>query len=193
MKELIEQNISWDALGNHPKKDFRYEIEGAAIHKETGVFTVTLRLNFIMPALDMAKVRGILLHQFSDLSDVKFEYIYENVILSEEEIIGLFIPHMIEIINGRFAAITKTIEPKKYLIEDGKLIIFALGRLATEQLNDKVAYLFKGLLNRHFGIRKDVEFRNDEENYHKAAESWKSSEEADIRSSLEEEIGRAHV
>ena len=191
MKELIEQNISWDALGNHPKKDFRYEIEGAAIHKETGVFTVTLRLNFIMPALDMAKVRGILLHQFSDLSDVKFEYIYENVILSEEEIIGLFIPHMIEIINGRFAAITKTIEPKKYLIEDGKLIIFALGRLATEQLNDKVAYLFKGLLNRHFGIRKDVEFRNDEENYHKAAESWKSSEEADIRSSLEEDAVKA--
>lgn len=191
MKELIEQNISWDALENHPKKDFRYEIEGAAIHKETGVFTVTLRLNFIMPALDMAKVRGILLHQFSDLSDVKFEYIYENVILSEEEIIGLFIPHMIEIINGRFAAITKTIEPKKYRIEGGKLIIFALGRLATEQLNDKVAYLFKGLLNRHFGIRKDVEFRNDEENYHKAAESWKSSEEADIRSSLEEDAVKA--
>lgn len=191
MKELIEQNISWDALGNHPKKDFRYEIEGASIHKETGVFTVTLRLNFIMPALDMAKVRGILLHQFSDLSDVKFEYIYENIILSEEEIIGLFIPHMIEIINGRFAAITKTIEPKKYRIEDGKVIVFALGRLATEQLNDKVAYLFKGLLNRHFGIRKDVEFRNDEENYHKAAESWKASEESDIRTSLEEDTVKA--
>lgn len=186
MRALIEQTIDWDVLKGHDKSQYTYEITEAVIESETGVLTISLRLNFIMPCLSMDKLRGVILHQIESLKDVKFKYIYENVILSEEEIIPLFIPHMIEIINGKYAAITKSIESSKYVCEGDKLQIFALGRLASEQLNEKVAHQFKALLFEHFGIQKDVQFVNDEENYLKAAESWQTSEEADIKASLAE-------
>lgn len=186
MRALIEQTIDWDVLKGHDKSQYTYEITEAVIESETGVLTISLRLNFIMPCLSMEKLKGVILHQIESLKDVKFKYIYENVILSEEEIIPLFIPHMIEIINGKYAAITKSIESSKYVCEGDRLQIFALGRLASEQLNEKVAHQFKALLFEHFGIQKDVQFVNDEENYLKAAESWQTSEEADIKASLAE-------
>ena len=186
MRALIEQNIDWDVLSGHDKSQYTYEITEAVIESETGVLTISLRLNFIMPCLSMAKLKGVILHQIEALKDVKFKYNYENVILSEEEIIPLFIPHMIEIINGKYAAITKSIESSKFICEGEKLQIYALGRLATEQLNEKVAYQFKQLLAEHFGIHKDVTFVNDEDSYMKAAESWIESEESDIKASLEE-------
>ncbi len=186
MRALIEQTIDWDVLKGHDKNQYTYEITEAVIESETGVLTISLRLNFIMPCLSMEKLKGVILHQIESLKDVKFKYIYENVILSEEEIIPLFIPHMIEIINGKYAAITKSIESSKYVCQGDKLQIFALGRLASEQLNEKVAHQFKALLFEHFGIQKDVQFVNDEENYLKAAESWQTSEEADIKASLAE-------
>ncbi|MEY8369390.1 PolC-type DNA polymerase III [Anaerovoracaceae bacterium 42-11] len=186
MRALIEQTIDWDVLKGHDKSQYTYEITEAVIESETGVLTISLRLNFIMPCLSMEKLKGVILHQIESLKDVKFKYIYENVILSEEEIIPLFIPHMIEIINGKYAAITKSIESSKYVCAGDKLQIFALGRLASEQLNEKVAHQFKALLFEHFGIQKDVQFVNDEENYLKAAESWQTSEEADIKASLAE-------
>lgn len=186
MRALIEQTIDWDVLKGHDKSQYTYEITEAVIESETGVLTISLRLNFIMPCLSMEKLKGVILHQIESLKDVKFKYIYENVILSEEEIIPLFIPHMIEIINGKYAAITKSIESSKFVCEGETLQIFALGRLASEQLNEKVAHQFKALLFEHFGIQKDVQFVNDEENYLKAAESWQTSEEADIKASLAE-------
>ena len=191
MRELIEQSIGWESIGAHPRQAYTYEITEAVIGKETGVLTITLRLNFVAPSLDMAKLKGILLHQFSDLSDVKFRYLYENMVLTAEEIIPLFIPHMIEIINGKFAAITKTIQTNKFQFDGDQLKLYSVGRLSTEQLNDKVAHQFKTLLAENFDIGCDVVFVNDEEVYHQAAESWKASEEADIRASLEEEKQRA--
>lgn len=187
MKSLIEESIEWDSIGNHQKSEYHYEIEQASIGKETGVLTITLRLNFVMPCLNMAKLRGVILHQFSDLSDVKFQYIYENLILSAEEIIPLFIPHMIEIINGKFAAITRSIQSSKFTFDGQKLCIFALGKLTTEQLNAKVAHQFSALLKENFDISTQVVFVNDEESYVRAAESWKASEEEDIQASLEAE------
>ena len=73
------------------------------------------------------------------------------------------------------------------LLFDGEhLKIYALGKLSTEQLNEKVAHLFQQLLNDNFGINTQVTFLNDEEVYSKAAESWKASEESDIKASLQQ-------
>lgn len=191
MRGLIDQVISWDAIGNHEKQQYQYEITDAVIEKETGVLTITLRLNFVMPALEMEKLAGIILHQFDDLKSVKFNYEYHDVILTPEEVIPLFIPHMIDIVNGKFSAITKTIQTKKFEFDGEKLIIYALGRMSTEQLNDKVALQFRALLNMHFGIRCNVEFKNDESIYQQAKENWKASEAADIQASLEEEKRKA--
>lgn len=187
MRHLLEQSITWDEVGNHPRDQYQYDITEAVIAKETGVLTLTLRLNFVPPFLDMEKLKGIILHQIPHLTEVKFIYVFSDMILREEEIISLFIPHMIEIINGKFAAITRTIETKKYHYDGRKLEIYALGKLSTEQLNQKVAHLFKGLLHEKFGITTEVSFINDEDHYHQAAHDWKASEAADIRASLEEQ------
>jgi len=187
MRSLIDQVISWDTISSHAKEQYQYEITDAVIERETGVLTITLRLNFVMPALEMEKLSGVILHQFSDLKSVKFNYEYKDVILTTEEIIPLFIPHMIQIVNGKYSAITKTIQTKKYEFDGEHLVIYALGRMSTEQLNDKVALQFRALLNTHFGIRCSVEFKNDESVYQAARESWKASEEADIKASVEEE------
>ena len=118
MRNLIDTSISWDKLGNHERQEYQYEITDAVIDSETGVLTITLRLNFVMPVIDMEKLSGILLNQFSDLSSVEFRYEFRDVIQTKEEIIPLFIPHMIQIINGKYASITKTIEPKKFELNE---------------------------------------------------------------------------
>lgn len=191
MRDLIEQSIDWASIGAHEKSEYHYEIKDASLSKETGVLTVTLRLNFVAPYLDMEKVRGIVLHQIDDLKDVRFNYIYENVILSDSELIALFIPHMIGIINGRYATITSTIQTKKFQFDGNHLKIYALGRLSTEQLNAKVAVLFSGLLKDNFGKDVKVRFVNDEDRYREATTDWKSSEESDIRASLEDTAKKA--
>lgn len=132
-----------------------------------------------------------MLHHFPELKGVRFQCSYENVIMPAEQVVSLFIPHMIEIINGKYAAITKTIQTDKYRFDGEKLELFALGRLATEQLNEKVAHQFSGLLASHFDIHAKVVFLNDEEIYSQAAEDWRSSEEADIKASLAEEMKKA--
>lgn len=184
MKELIDKHINWQTIGNHEVSEYRYDITEAVISKETGVLTIRLRLNFIMPFIDMEKLRGIILHSIEHLKDVKFEYIYDEMVLNEEEIVRLFIPHMIEIINGKYAAITKTIQTSKFTFDGDHLNIYALGKLSTEQLNEKVAHLFQRLLKDNFNIGVQVSFHNDEEVYSKAAESWKASEASDIKESL---------
>ena len=108
---------------------------------------ITLRLNFVPPYLDMEKLKGMILHRIEKLRDVRFSYVYEDVILQQEEIIRLFIPHMIEIINGKYAAITKTIQADKFTYNGQTLSIFALGRRSTEQLNEKVSRLFLSLIH----------------------------------------------
>ena len=188
MKDLIEKSIHWDSIGEHSSDEYRYEIIDASIAKDSGVLNITLRLNFVPPYLDMEKLKGMILHRIEKLRDVRFSYVYEDVILQQEEIIRLFIPHMIEIINGKYAAITKTIQADKFTYNGQTLSIFALGRLATEQLNEKVSRLFSGLLMEHFGISAEVVFKNDQDVYRKAAEDWRGSEEEDIKSSLREQI-----
>ena len=190
MRELFDKNINWEAVG-YPREQLRYEASEAVIGKETGVLDIKLRLNFVVPHLDLERIRGILLHHFPELKGVRFQCSYENVIMPAEQVVSLFIPHMIEIINGKYAAITKTIQTDKYRFDGEKLELFALGRLATEQLNEKVAHQFSGLLASHFDIHAKVVFLNDEEIYSQAAEDWRSSEEADIKASLAEEMKKA--
>ncbi len=93
------------------------------------------------------------------------------MILQQEEIIRLFIPHMIEIINGKYAAITKTIQADKFTYNGQTLSIFALGRLGYRTAQRKsVPSLRRSLLMEHFGISAEVVFKNDQDVYRKAAE-----------------------
>ncbi len=184
MKSLIESTISWNKIGKHPKDSYIYSIEKAVVSKETAVLSLDIRLNFVVPFGDTDRICKLIQNEIPGLKGVSLNFIYEDVILSEQEIIKHYIEHMIHEINGSYAAVTKTIFPKEFAFEDGRLTIMALGAVAVAELNDKVAPQFEKYLIRDFGIEAKVVFANHEDSYEemareKAELAKKELEEAD--------------
>ena len=181
MKNLIENTITWTKIGKHSKSEYRYVIEKAAISKENLILNIDMRLNFVVPFSDVLRIKALIQNQITDLKGVEINFIYEDVILTEQEIVTLFIEHMIYIVNGAFAPITKTIFPDKFLYKkenlgsrdenaqehNDKLIIYALGAVAVSELNEKVAVEFKQLLKNTFDIDLQVSFENHQQTYEK--------------------------
>ena len=165
MKSLIENTISWNKIGKHPKDSYNYSVEKAVVSKETAVLSMDIRLNFVMPFSDIDHISKMIRKEIAGLNGVSLQFIYEDVVLTEQEIINHYIEHMIHEINGSYAAITKTIFPDEYIYEDGKLTIMALGAVAVNELNEKVASQFEKYLSRDFGIEMKVVFSNHEDNY----------------------------
>ena len=164
MKNLIEQAVQWEAIGPYDKSEYRYEIDKAVIHKDTGVLSIDMTLNFIPPYLDMERLKAQIIHQLDKIKGVRFQYHFQNVILKTEDIFRLFIPHMIDIVNGEYASITKTIQTDNFVYDGNQLSIYALGKFSTEQLNTKVNQLFEKLLQDTFQIKTKVLFVNNERN-----------------------------
>lgn len=192
MKNLIENSISWPKLGSHPKEDYSFAIERAVLGKYDNVLRIQVRLNFVMPFSDMEKIQVIVKDEVSGLESVELHFIYEDIIQTPEEVIGLFIEHMVHIVNGSYAAITKTIFCDKFRLEDDRLIIYALGKTSVEQLNDKVASRFSKLLMENFGISVDVCFENHQEIYEKAHQQIIEKEKQDEEENRRNQQMAAH-
>ena len=169
MRSLIESTINWNQIGKHPKESYIYSIGKAVVSKETAVLSLDIQLNFVIPFADSERLCSLIKNQIPGLNGVKLNFIYENVILSEKEILRHYIEHMIHEINGSYAAITKTIFPKEFKYEDGRLTIMALGAVAVKELNDRVAQHFENYLNRDFGMEVKVVFENHVDNYKETA------------------------
>ena len=170
MNELIKDTINWGTIGNHEINKYCYSIEKAVIDKENSTLNINLKLNFVIPFLDLLRIKALIINKIDLLNDVEFDFIYENVILTPEEIIELYIPYMVLMLNGKFAIITKTIQVENFTYDGQKIEILAFGKLATEQLNEKVAQKFGNLLKENFGIECEVIFRNNESLYNKTNE-----------------------
>ena len=184
MKSLIESTINWSKIGKHPKDSYNFSLGKAVVSKETAVLSLDITLNFVIPFSDVERICDLIKHAVASLKGVSLNFIYEDVILSEQEIIKHYIEHMIHEINGSFAAITKTIFPKEYAFENGQLTIMALGAVAVDELNGKVAAQFEKYLMRDFSMAAKVVFANHEDNYkekakEKAELAKKELEEAD--------------
>ncbi|MBR4410572.1 MAG: PHP domain-containing protein, partial [Firmicutes bacterium] len=184
MKNLIEKAVGWESIGDYPRESFTYTIDRAVIQKETGVLSIGMTLNFIMPHLDMEKVKASLIHKIDGIKGVKFDYNYQNVILRTDDIVRLFIPHMIELVNGDYTAITKTIRTEHFTWDGKNLAIESLGKVGTEQLNLHVSKRFKMLLDDYFGIKSDVSFVNNEDLYEQIHEEMEAGEKQDIEESM---------
>ncbi len=100
MKSLIESTISWNKIGKHPKDSYIYSIEKAVVSKETAVLSLDIRLNFVVPFGDTDRICKLIQNEIPGLKGVSLNFIYEDVILSEQEIIKHYIEHMIHEING---------------------------------------------------------------------------------------------
>ncbi|MBP3384839.1 MAG: PHP domain-containing protein [Firmicutes bacterium] len=184
MINLIENSISWPKLGSHPKDEYRYVIERAVLGKYDNILRIQVRLNFVMPFSDVEKIETIAKDEVAGLEGVELHFEYEDIIQTPKEVIGLFIEHMIHIVNGSYAAITKTIFPEKFRMEEDKLIIYALGNTAVKLLNEQVASRFAKLLNENFGISVEVYFENHEETYREAHQQLIEQEKLDAEENL---------
>ena len=188
MRKIIDGAVCWEAIGDEKrdKTEYKYVLGKGVIHKDTGVLTLPITLNFVIPFLDCEKIKAIIINKLGVLKDVEFDFTYEDMILSREEIIRNYIPHMIHILNGSFLAITKAIEEKNFELEDDRLTIYSLGNVATEQLNLRVAQEFSRMLAETFGIKVKVEFKNNEELYREKEKHFQESEARDIEQSMKE-------
>ena len=184
MKQIIENAVSWESIGDYPKDSLTYTIDRAVIHKDSGVLSIDMTLNFVMPHLDMEKLKATLIHKLEGIHGVKLNYAYENVVLRQEDIVRLFIPHMIEIVNGEYTAITKTIRENHFIFDGKHLEIEAIGKVSTQQLNEKVKKLFENLLEETFGIQTSVSFINNEDVYEQIHDEMEAGEKQDIEESM---------
>jgi len=154
-------------LDNIKKENQTYVIEKAVVSGDKGILALDIRLNFIVPMNKVREIKKSMMTDIPDLSDVEIRFIYEDVDLEINELMDLFIEHMIEMINGKFTIITKTIFPHEFYITDDTLVIFALGDTAVERLNQDVAPKFSRLLADNFNMNLKVEFENHKERYDK--------------------------
>ncbi|HKM28835.1 MAG TPA: PHP domain-containing protein, partial [Anaerovoracaceae bacterium] len=181
MKQLIDSTIRWQSIGDHKTEEYSYSIEKAVINKEKAVLNLSLRLNFVIPYVDVERLEALIKNQISLLQDVKFNFVYEDVVLTTEEIIRNFIPHMIHIVNGKYATITKTINTENFTYTGDTLELLALGELATAELNKSIAPKFAELLKENFGFNVQVSFANNENLYIKTSKEMKQKEEEAAR------------
>lgn len=165
MKALIENTINWAKIGNHSKEEYSYSIEKAVVSKETAALSVDIRLNFVIPYQDVERISKLITHEFQGLKGIHLNFIYDDIILTETEIIKLYIPYMIKEINGEYAPITKTIFHNEFTYKENILTIKALGDVAVNALNKRVASQFELILKNKFGIASKVIFENHKDNY----------------------------
>ena len=192
MRELFDKYIEWDKIGGSDR-EFRYEILGASVSKTDRVLTVRVGLNFVMPADDVDKIKAVIIHEIPEIREVSCEFIYEKdaMVMDVREQMVHFIPHMVRIINGKYATLTSNILPESAEIREDLLKVHTLGKMAADRLNKEVAPLFTSLIRQHLGHSFRVRFLNNQEKYDRARTAWEESEEKDIKESLEKEIAQA--
>lgn len=187
MKEIIGKTLDNYIIGSVPKDALKYDIKRAVIKKELGVLSIDMTLNFVMPLEACHRIKDSIAKKLDGkIVGVEINFDYDDMILSQEEIINLFIPHMIEIINGGYSGITKAIQTDNVEWDGHNLVIYAVGKFTVDLLNLHVKKQFEDLLKNIFSINADITFKNNEEQFKAEAEKFKEKEEADIKKSLEE-------
>ena len=123
MKQIIEETVSWDAIGEHDRSEYAYSLEKALISKDGHSLTISLGLNFIIPFSDLEILRQEIEHKMPGITDVRFAFSYRDMVLTEREIIKLFIPYAAEEAGGDHAAIWEKIQ-NEFALSDGASAVF---------------------------------------------------------------------
>ncbi len=154
-------------LDSVKKENETYEIQKAVVSGESGILSLDIRLNFIVPIEEVHRIKKTMMEEIPGLKGVAIQFHYDQSRIDLEQILHLFIGHMIEMVNGKYSIITKTIFPHEFRIEGETVVIYALGDTAVAKLNQEVAHKFSRLLAEHFAVEKQVVFENHKEKYNK--------------------------
>lgn len=186
MREIIANILSKYNIGNVPREALKYEILRASLKKQERVLSVDITLNFVVPLKACDKIKDEIAKRLDNqISGVELNFFYEDMVLNAEEIIELFIPHMIDMVKEDHGSLVKSIHTENYKWDGQYLVLHAVGDFVVNLLNKEAKKSFEFLLKQHFNIIAQVEFKNDEELYAKKRESFKEAEVEDIKKSVE--------
>jgi DNA polymerase-3 subunit alpha (Gram-positive type) len=182
-------------IGPYSRELFRFEIIKASITKATNALQIIMKLNFVIPFADLAVIRETMLKELPDVNGISFDFIYEDMCLTDSEIIGLYIPHMIQDVNGDYKHLTNTIfaQDYSYSPEGKRLVIKALGDEAVSKLNKDVALPFSRLFYEKFRLTVDIVFENHAAEYSQKTKEAHTEAEAEYKAmdNAESSHGRA--
>lgn len=187
MKGLINQVLDYDEVSKNIDKDrFKYTLGVAKMAADTKTLKLPIKLNFIMPLKAVDRLEALVINKVAEIKAIEFQFQYEDVILSDEEIVRLYIPYMHKELNGDYLYLTKTMKDNQVLSEDGIVKIHILGRLASEQLNRNVKDRLEQTLKEKFNRDIKLLFENDEAIYGEKASEFAKSESEEIKNIVNE-------
>ena len=146
MKEILESSIDFSKLGNYKKEDIEMETKKAVISRESGILSLELELNFVLPWEAVDKFKRSITGRVNGIKGLELEIRYRDLVQTTEEALRFYIGHMIALVNGKYAHVTKTIYTDKWELGEDELVIYALGQTSVDILNRDVAQLFEKLL-----------------------------------------------
>lgn len=182
MKDIFENAIKFERIGNHAREELFYDIKRAVISRDGNTLYIAVVLNFIIPHEAHLKIEGEIKCRIPQIRDLRIEYIYENMIMTEAEIVDAAIGHIVGEMNGEYAAVTKTIRQDDYTLTGDELRIKAIGDLAVSTLNREVAPQFERFYHRHFALERKVIFENHIDVYEETKKEMMVLDEAELES-----------
>ncbi|MDR0424196.1 MAG: PolC-type DNA polymerase III [Clostridiales Family XIII bacterium] len=154
MEKLIERTLDWGAIAGRPREEYRFCVEGASVSDRTGTLTVRLRLNFIIPYGDMDALCGQIRESVAGLASVRFQCVYDNVILARDEIVRLFSPYAAAMAKERFGDLLAG----GFSGGPDGLVFAARGAAAADRLSSEASAWISGLFEENFGEAVQVSF-----------------------------------
>ena len=164
MKEFIENHITWEKLAPHERGEFLLSVEHASVIRETQKLNIDIALNFIIPHDDLKVVTAAFCREFQGLADVSYRFRYDDPVLSEEELIRMYLPYMMDS-RSDLGSLRHSTDTGSILINSDQVIVYALGEQTVRSLNEIAAPAMAGMFQHDFGIRKMFVFRNKDEEY----------------------------
>ena len=155
-------------------EEYKYSLEDAALSKETGLLTITVKANFVVPIEEINKVSMALDNSIPGVTSIDFKFRYVDVCMSLEELLPIYIKHMIKTVNGKYAHLTCTIMDENIHVGEEDIYVYVIGNRIAEELNNQLAGKFGSMLAEDFGIQRKFKFVNDKEEYNRVRKSIKS-------------------
>ncbi len=190
MKNFIEEHIDWQKLAPHERGEFLLSVEQASLVEETLQLNIDVAANFVIPYDSLNEITDALCKEIDGLKDVSFRFRYEKpMAIAKEEIMKLSLPHMINGIKD-LGRLRHTIDMERMDVEDGNLIVYALGEQTVKNLNLKASPAMQSMIKHDFGIECMILFRNKQEEYAERVNALQRQTEEELKR-LNDEASKA--
>ncbi len=169
MLNLIRDSISWDKVGED-KNICKIEACKGTLNKNGDTLTLLIKTNIVFPFENLSDIKNKIRETIPTLKEVKFEFDYENLVISKGKAVLLYLPFLFHNEHGGLRVITNTVFINEVEIEDlgeggFNVRIPVLGESAASKLNEALSNKFEGLIKTVLNIDVIVVFSNHEERY----------------------------